>query len=188
MLQNMDIRHYRSWMYNRLLPGRQGYTDAFLNGVEEFVSFACQQEDLSNEKIRCPCSKCKNLKYLIPEEVKVHLYKKGFIPDYWYWICHGETDPNLISSFNTNPSSSSTTQIGSNEPLNRFEAMVYDAIGPEFGLHYNQHVDESPNVDAQRFYDMLHAAQKPLWSGCNDHTKLSIVVRLLSIKLEGNIS
>ena len=184
----MDIRQNRSWMYNRLMPGRKGYTDAFLNGVTEFVSFACQQAYLSNGNIRCPCSKCKNLKYLDPEEVKVHLYKKGFIPDYWYWTCHGESDPNLSGVFTTHPRTATLAQEGHTEHLSRFHSMVYDAVGPEFQMHNDQQIDESPNVDAQKFYDLLNIAQKPLWPGCNDHTELSVAVRLLTIKSEGNIS
>ena len=35
--------------------------------------------------------------------------------------------------------------------------------------------------------ELLDAAQKLLWSRCVDHTKLSVVVRLLTIKSEGNI-
>lgn len=180
----MDIRENRSWMYNRLMPGRKGYTDAFVNGVDEFVSFACQEADLSSGKIRCPCSKCKNLKFLDTEEVKVHLYRKGFIPNYWYWTCHGESDP----EFDTHPRTATTTQEGHNEHISRFESMVYDAIDLGYQMHYDKEIDECPNVDAQKFYDLLHAAQKPMWPGCNDHTELSLAVRLLTIKSEGNIS
>jgi len=73
----------------------RGYKDAFLKGVDEFMCYACEKTNLSNEKIRCPYSKCKNLKFFHFQEIKVHLYNKGFIPEYWYWTCHGESDPNL---------------------------------------------------------------------------------------------
>ena len=42
------------------------------------------------EKVyRCPWVKCENTKFLVFEEVKVHLYK-GFTSGYWYWTSHGE--------------------------------------------------------------------------------------------------
>ena len=66
-------------MYDRFMYDRRGYKDAFLKGVDEFVSYACEEKNLSNGKIRCPCSKCKNLKFFHFEEVKVQLYKKGFM-------------------------------------------------------------------------------------------------------------
>ena len=85
MLQNMDINHHRSWMYNRLLLGQKGYTDISLKGMKEFIFFACQQPYFeSHGKIRYPYSKCKNQKYLSLDEVKVDLYKKRFAPNYWY--------------------------------------------------------------------------------------------------------
>jgi len=66
-----------------------GYTEAFLNNVVEFVFFALGKTNLSNGKIRCPCTTCKNLNFLDSEDVKVHLYRMGFIPGYWYSTCHG---------------------------------------------------------------------------------------------------
>ena len=104
------------------MPGRKGVMDEFYKGVDVFVSFACQKAE-SNGNIRCPCSQCRNLKYIDPEEVKVHLYRKGFTPDYWYWTCHEESDPTLHVVFDACPSSSSTGQEGHNEHLNRFESI-----------------------------------------------------------------
>lgn len=52
--------------------------------------------------------------FLDSEEVKVHLYKKGFKSDYWYLTCHGESDPSL-SAVNTYLWTATTTQEGHNE-------------------------------------------------------------------------
>jgi len=69
------------------------------------VSYACQEINLSSGKISF---KCKNLKFFHFEEVKVHLYKKRFIPGYWYWACHGES-----------------------------ESMVYDVVGVEYEMDHD---------------------------------------------------
>jgi len=175
-------------MYDRFMSDRSGYKDAFLKGVDEFVSYACEETNLSNGKIMCSCSKCKNLKFIYFEEVKVHLYKKGFIPEYWYWTCHGENDPNIW--IDTSPEIFSTEE----GHLNRFESMVYDVVGLEYEIDHDQEMDDSPimnetpNIEAQKFYELLDVAQKPLWPGCNNHTELSFVVRFLTIKSEGNMS
>jgi len=63
------------------------------------LSFALGKTNLSNEKIRCLCTTCKNLNFLYSEDVKVHLYRRGFIPSYWYWTCHGEIDPTLCDVY-----------------------------------------------------------------------------------------
>ncbi|XP_058729647.1 uncharacterized protein LOC131601773 isoform X2 [Vicia villosa] len=179
----MDIRVRRSWMYNRLNPHKKGYTPEFLKGLEEFVSFAMKQPGTSNNEIRCPCSICRNIGFIHFEEAKVHIFKKGFTPDYWYWTCHGEVNPELCVEL----SRKQYAQEGYNDHHNRFENMVYDVFGPQHQMQCDDDYEESPNIADQKFYDLLHAAQKPLWPGC-DHTELSVAVRLLTIKSEGNIS
>ena len=81
-------------MVNRLFPNRGGLTPEFVAGVNEFDMFARNLPVYLREKVyRCPCAKCENTKLLPPEEVKVHLYKKGFTSGYWYWTSHGELQP-----------------------------------------------------------------------------------------------
>ena len=50
--QNMNGHLHCMWMYNRLLPDRSGYTQEFLDGVNEFDQFArTQTEFLNGESI-----------------------------------------------------------------------------------------------------------------------------------------
>lgn len=53
---------------------------------------------------------------------------------------------------------------------------------------FEQPIEEPPNKEAKVFYDLLQSAQRPLWDGCDTHSELSMAVRMLSIKAEGNIS
>ena len=70
----MEIPEHHRWMYNRLNPGRGGLKLEFLNGINEFIAYVCQQPEFLREKLlRGPCSKCKCLKYLEPDTVKVYL-------------------------------------------------------------------------------------------------------------------
>ncbi|XP_058759557.1 uncharacterized protein LOC131632856 [Vicia villosa] len=180
----MDIQLDHSWMYNRLNPCRKGYTEEFRNGLDEFVSFALQQEGIINDEIRCPCSNCKNVPLKHFEEVKVHIFQKGFKPNYWNWTCHGESDPELLVEINKEKSA----QEAHSNHHSTFENMIYDVVGLQHQMQFEEDIEESPNISDQKFYDLLHVAQKPLWRGCNDHTELSTAVRLLMIKSEGNMS
>jgi hypothetical protein len=36
-------------------------------------------------------------------------------------------------------------------------------------------VEEEPNSDAPRFFDLLRDSDEPLWDGCTNHNKLSTV-------------
>src|SRR5262249_19592059 len=75
--------------------------------------------------------------------------------------------------------------------------LVLDAAGPE--LHVPTFVDvnidnadeyqqEEPNERAKKFYKLLQDADEPLWSGCDNHTRLSAVSQLLNLKSEFNLS
>jgi len=63
---------------------------------EKFIQTARQYKYYALEGgIRCPCIKCEYTRILKDEEVKVHLYKKGFMLDYWIWTFHGEEVPSV---------------------------------------------------------------------------------------------
>ena len=61
--------------------------------MDEFIQFACSQPNrMGGDKVRCPCAKCQNYKFIDVETVKCHLYQSGFIENYFIWKHQGETD------------------------------------------------------------------------------------------------
>ena len=61
----------------------------FLNGVNVFVEFALS--NIGNDvEIRCTCGRCKFLKHLVPNMVRIHLRQYGFVTNYLVWDRHGE--------------------------------------------------------------------------------------------------
>lgn len=124
------LRYYRKWMYNKNLPGRKGLTDEFRSGVNDFLEVATSKpEYMSGEKIRCPCLKCKNCKFLNPDEVKEHLWRRGFMDDYYNWTCHGEP---FYANVEQQPGTSNFNPDGTTEcennhgQLNWEQRMLYD--------------------------------------------------------------
>ena len=94
--QDMKIPPHHTWMANRLILGRRGCTHEFIRGVEEIDDFVrLQPVYLRDGKYRCPCSKFKHKKFLIPKHVKIHFYRRGFTHAYWYWASHQEIDSNI---------------------------------------------------------------------------------------------
>ncbi|KAI5682184.1 hypothetical protein M9H77_03412 [Catharanthus roseus] len=82
----------RSWMYNRLLRGRKSFVSGVFEVAEKFIQFACSKEEFKQEaRLRYPCFRCQNCKYADVDCVKVHIYKHGFMEDYYQWISHGES-------------------------------------------------------------------------------------------------
>nr|GMD82591.1 uncharacterized protein LOC109155276 isoform X1 [Ipomoea batatas] len=112
------------------------------------------------------------------ETVRFHLCKYGFVPNYFEWNRHGEKSRNSTSmGFDANWSLNNEQ----NEPLESYQQMVIDAAGQNL---IARNVGEEPNVEDKKFFDMLDAANRQLWSGCEKLTQLSAVARLLNIKTE----
>ncbi|XP_057997364.1 uncharacterized protein LOC131176329 [Hevea brasiliensis] len=179
------------WMYNRLVPSRKGVTTEFINGVRGFIEFALMQHNfVSNGSIWCPCSRCENSGFLATNIITAHLYKFGFMPNYYHWVSHGKLfipisrlEPGVHASIET---------VVDSAPVNPYCTMVFEVVGPCFnfdcdGFDMNDE-EEPPNRNAQDFLDMLRATEEPLFSGCMTHTPLSVVCRLLNIKSEFNMS
>ena len=130
--------------------------------------------------------------------MKEHLYRRGFIVNYQHWTSHGEAFINDASPLKGYDCSG----LKNREPCNTYRTMVIEAAGPNFNPNfdwgenncvYNDPInldsnDDPPNVDAQKFYELLQAAEEPLYDGCETHTPLSAISQLLNIKSEYNLS
>ena len=77
-----DLFLDRSWMYMRQKPGG-GVTKHFGEGVQLFLDYVFSQPDeVRRGEIVCPCARCKFKKVYDRETVTMHLYTKGFVPNY----------------------------------------------------------------------------------------------------------
>ena len=74
------------------------------------------------------------------------------------------------------------------ESSNPYRQLILDVIGYDFnasGSEFNaENMEEVPNPNAHKFYDMLSAVDKKLWDGCTKHSQMSAVARLLHMKSE----
>ncbi|KAL6550610.1 hypothetical protein OROMI_021098 [Orobanche minor] len=167
----------RDWMYKRFLSDGSFNPD-FVNGLENFIHFSSTQPSfMDKERIKCPCKKCDNIPYRDIEVVRYHISKNGFVKNYQIWRYQGET---------SNPiGENSEMDIDDHTSSSSFHTMVTDHGGPRFNVDQNE---ELPNHEAQRLYDMLNAADRELWPGCEKHSQLSLALRLMSLKAENHMS
>ncbi|KAM3378374.1 hypothetical protein P3S68_010787 [Capsicum galapagoense] len=188
----------RSWMYERL-DGRGGLYSRFVTGVDEFIQFVCSQPNcMSDDKVRCPCAKCQNYKFMDVETVKCHLYQSGFIQNYFIWKHLGERDDRSETSYGN-------ALHGDGQPIfeeNLYRQMILDAAGPNFSqgsswqsyrngepksFHPFQHsMEEDPNPVSKKFYNLLDAADTELYPD-SSLSQLTVVSRMLTIKMENNM-
>jgi hypothetical protein len=172
----------RSWMYDMQLDDKNPNLE-YLIGVDRFVTKAfehreCVLREGDKELIRCPCRVCDNSKFLTGDDVRRHLFLKGFTLYYERWQYHGEN--------NEESNRLLVSEYGDEGEMNMMNEMVLDAAGPEFNWESPQEV---PNAMAKGFYEMLEAADKPLWeledNGSNAKCKESLlgtVSQLLNLK------
>ena len=67
-----------------------------------------------------------------------------------------------------------------------YHDMVSNAAGPAFTPL--EELEEPPNSNAKIFYDMLSAVDKELWPGCEGHTLLLHVARVMNMKYENHMT
>ncbi|KAG4909593.1 hypothetical protein JHK87_055709 [Glycine soja] len=148
---------------------------------------------MQGEQTRCPCKKCKYNVFKFVDDVMRDLYEEGFMPNDYWWTNHGEELPQfpLIVLQGSYYESG-----GQREELNPYEQMIMDHVGPSIGQDKEQEgiieiecMEENPNPEALKFFDMLASAQAPLWEGCKHQSKLSVSLAMaggLLLKLPFN--
>ncbi|GJW71278.1 putative transposon, En/Spm-like protein [Tanacetum coccineum] len=171
----------KSWM--RTSRTKKQYID----GVEAFIKYAVHNvQKMRNIDPRgnkqqlmmpCPCTTCLNHIEHKVEEVQFHLFKYRIDLSYIKWDKHGEKDEQAT-----------TAQI----PINATTKFVDDTdFDMDFGLEIPTDapaIVEMVNAikesfdDLAKFQELLLDAEKPLYKGCPDFTKLSAIVKLLNLK------
>ncbi|XP_021731250.1 uncharacterized protein LOC110698150 [Chenopodium quinoa] len=139
-------RRERRWMYERMVG--QSINPKFVKGVDEFIQYVADHPESSNpNEVRCPCVKCKNKRLWDADTVKIHLYRKGFTPNYYEWLCHREGYPGV-------------PERRSNEYLD----MVLDAFGNSQDQGHSEEAsvpsEEEPYAIAKHFLDLLKASER----------------------------
>ncbi|VFQ65965.1 unnamed protein product [Cuscuta campestris] len=67
----------------------------WVDNVVEFVEY-CESspnvDRLDNQKMRCPCKKCKNIKFCSSKIMLEHILRFGFTPNYFDWVDPGHAE------------------------------------------------------------------------------------------------
>ncbi|KAL4588812.1 hypothetical protein LXL04_001707 [Taraxacum kok-saghyz] len=168
----------RKWMYEQY-DDRGHLSPIFINGVKAFAEFASSKPSHMDEgRIKCPCKNCRNRPFLDVDVVRLHLYKDGFVQNYKCWDRHGET---LLDNTLSDADDTYTTLHEQHAPT--YREMILDATYSDCVNGFmSRPIEEEPNTTDKKFFDMLKAADKELWSSCKKATQLSVVSRLLNIK------
>ncbi|XP_051149944.1 uncharacterized protein LOC127264449 isoform X2 [Andrographis paniculata] len=117
----------RPWMYNRMNRGILNRN--FIAGVEDFLNYCVTNPNVQkiDGMIRCPCKRCANTRFLPVDEVKYHLYSKGFVSLYERWTCHGEKHE-WRSTFYPSKDRKIEMQMSQNRSSKATKQQILDAV------------------------------------------------------------
>jgi hypothetical protein len=138
----------------------------YCNGVQGFINFATSIPiNFTDGGIRCPYRKCKNLMFMHQDVVTMHLLAKGFMEDYLCWYAHEELfvpNESMVERVVGSTSSACNMHEVGNENSNPYMNMVMDVMRMSEGnVSECLIVEEEPNADATKFFDLLKDSYEP---------------------------
>jgi hypothetical protein len=122
----------------------------------------------------------------------MHFLHKRFKEDYLCWYAYGELfvrNESMVERMVESTSNASNMHGVVNDNSKPYMNMVMDAMKMNQG-NASQYliIEEESNADAARFFDLLKDSDEPLWNGCTNHSKLSVVAQVFTIKLDYGLS
>ncbi|PHT37975.1 hypothetical protein CQW23_21548 [Capsicum baccatum] len=188
-----------SWMYERL-DGRGGLYSRFVTEVGEFIQFACSQPNrMSGDKVRCPCAKCQNYKFMDVKLLNVTFINLDLLRTILFGSIKGKVMIISGTSYGNELHGSGQPTFGENP----YQQMILDAASSNFSQgsswqSYNNSeprsshpfqnsMEEDPNPVSKKFYDLLDTTDAKLYPG-SYLSQLAVVSRMLNIKIENNMS
>lgn len=168
----------RSW----ITDGTKKFTTKYMAGVRDFIKFAREHLDNTDEPILCPCKDFLNLIRQDIKTVEDHCNCSGMSMTYTRWTRHGEG-------------------FSDDEGRDRNDDGAYDSDNDEEDDNGDCYVDDSSSMidelqksgnkgpDLQNMYaNLIESAKKELYEGCTTFTRLSFIIKLLHVKSYSRIT
>ncbi|KAM1315206.1 hypothetical protein ACFX13_019131 [Malus domestica] len=172
----------RRWIQN---PNR--YANEYLDGIEDFIDFACTHNP-SAIRFWCPCRRCNNTLRETIENVRFHLVRNGMIETYNTWNHYGKQLDNA--------SSSNATRVDNVEPIVDPNEQVMDIVNYVFPFaltNTNQEGEDDvpmPMASAkfEHYEKLLKNTNQELYLGCESFSVLTTIVELMHEKIKYRMS
>nr|GEV57993.1 hypothetical protein [Tanacetum cinerariifolium] len=161
----------------------------YIDGVEAFIKYVVHNlQKIRNIDPRgnkqqlmmpCPCTTCLNHIEHKVEEVMFYLFKYEIDLSYTKWDKHREKVKQATTAqipINT------TTEFVDDTDFNIDFGSEISTYGPATVEIVNAIKESFDEDDFAKFQELLLDAEKPLYKGCLDFTKLSAIVKLLNLK------
>ncbi|KAK1605080.1 hypothetical protein QYE76_028753 [Lolium multiflorum] len=177
-----DFHHCEAMDRSWITDGTKKFTTKYMAGVRDFIKFAREHLDNTDEPILCPCKDCLNLIRQDIKTVEDHCNCSGMSMMYTRWTRHGE-------------------DFSDDEGRDRNDDGAYDSDNDEEEDNGDCYVDDSSSMidelqksgnkgpDLPNLYaNLIESAKKELYEGCTSFTRLSFIIKLLHVKSYSRIT
>ncbi|XP_024178950.2 uncharacterized protein LOC112184960 [Rosa chinensis] len=147
-------------------------------GVTQFCKFAFENAKDPNH-ICCPCTKCGKVDYFSASVIRDHLFVNGIDASYDKWNEHGDA---ILDS-----AADESTDDAAVDSDSHSSYSVNDNEIPEYELGLGSDADMESD-ECNEFRQFVDDANKPLYPGCDRHTRLNVLVRLYNLKAKHGMS
>jgi len=112
--------------------------------------------------------------------------------DYLCWNAHGElfvcNESKVKMAVGLTFTANNVYGVA-NDNSNPYNNMAMDAMRMnQDNVSQCPIIEEEPNTDTTRFFDLLKDFDEPLWDYCTNHSKLSVVAQVFTIKSDHRLS
>ena len=135
----------------------------YADRVESFIAFALKHSTYKNS-IKCPCLQCGDMIFHTSQNIREHLFFYGIDQSYHTWYWHGDA-------------TSSGPPTSRAECHHKVQFIDVDSI-----VELMLAADDDYKNDPDFFETLLEDAQKHLYPGCRNFTKLHTLVKLYNLK------
>ena len=161
----------------------------FVEGVRTFIQAARQHLRVDN-KTRCPCRQCLNVRFHDLVTIEQHLIRYGFSSSYNKWIHHGENIGGVSRAQTSMPSDRDGCAVNENyvEDDNCFDDDIIAALNDMHApikkeADSNEYTSHEMGRNEKNIDNLFGEAHKALYPGCTKFSTLTFLVKLMHIKV-----
>ena len=155
----------------------------YVEGVRTFIQAAKQHLRVDN-KTRCPCRQCLNVRFQDLIIVEQHLIRYGFSSSYNRWIHHGDEVEGVSHAQPDMCSDSNGCAINDNYVDDEINDAINDMHGPRNKeVNSNESIGHEIGKNGKNIDYLFSEAHRELYPGCTKFSALSFLVKLMHIKV-----
>ena len=155
----------------------------YVEGVRTFIQ-ATKQHLRVDDKTRCPCRQCLNVRFQDLVTVEQHLIRYGFSSNYNRWIHHGENVEGVSLAQTSTCNDRDVCAVKDNYVDDDIIAALNDMHAPiNKEVDLNEATSNEMGKNGENMDYLFGKAYQELYPGCTKFLAMTFLVKLMHIKV-----